>query len=211
MEKSTNKKKKETKEEVKETKKTTTKKTTSKKSTPKKTTTPKKRTSTKKAKGKKKLFTSDNILKVVFALLVILVIVLSVLVVNKNKNTKEEETANISVPIYETGTNNTISVNLKSLNEVSGKEYILKVTNYKDNKLNSDKISYTITITNNTETKISVTKNSDTKNLMVDNSESVIEASMLSNTEKEAVYYHIKITKAIDLEENDTIDIKIAS
>jgi hypothetical protein len=166
---------------------------------------------TKKSFKKENIFTQDNILKFIFYFLIVLVIVLFILVLRKESTKDSDVTANIVVPIYAEDTHNTVSVNLKALANLADKEYILKVTNYKNSTINTKEISYTITVLNDTDSTIEVYKDNGTRNLMSDEESSLVDANKLKIGEKQEVYYHIKLVKAGTLEDTTKIDINIAS
>ena len=103
-----------------------------------------------KKKSKKKttedLLNSTKRLTIVFVLLLILVIFLLVVCVIKYKESKENEFANMVIPVYETNTNYEFNINAKILNEVDG--YTFKIVNYKKDEINKEEIPYKIEVKN---------------------------------------------------------------
>ena len=166
-----------------------------------------------KKKSKKKttedLLNSTKRLTIVFVLLLILVIFLLVVCVIKYKESKENEFANMVIPVYETNTNYEFSINAKILNEVDG--YTFKIVNYKKDEINKEEIPYKIEVKNNTNSIIKVTKGDNKKDLMGKDKEKIIDEVTLKKDDKENIYYHIKITKSNNLTKDDLIYIKITN
>lgn len=158
-------------------------------------------------KATEDLLNSTKRLMIVFILLLILVMFLFVLCVIKYKESKENEFANMIIPVYELNTNYEFSINAKILSEVD--EYTFKIVNYKKKEINKEEIPYKIEIKNNTKSTIKVTKNDDKKDLMNNEKETIIDEVTLKKEEKENIYYHIKITKSKDLTKDDLIYVKI--
>lgn len=167
----------------------------------------KKKTKKKEKKTAKDLLQSVKTLTMVFVLLLILVIILFVLCVVKYKESKENEFANMVIPVYELNTDYEFNINAKTLSEVN--EYVLKITNYKKKDINKEEIPYKLTISNDTDAVIKVTKGDSKKNLMNNQKETIVDNHTLKKDEKESIYYHIKVTKSNDLKRNDLIYIKI--
>lgn len=163
-------------------------------------------------KKKKKKTTADLLnstkkLMIVFILLLVLVIFLFILCVVKYNESKKNEFANMTIPVYELDTNYEFSINAKILSEVN--EYTFKIVNYKKNEINKEKIPYKVEIRNNTESTIKVTKDDSKKDLMNKEKEKIIDAATLEKNKKQNIYYHIKITKSNDLTKEDLIYVKI--
>lgn len=163
-----------------------------------------------KTKDKKKsIFTTENILAAVFGILLIVVIVLGVMVFNKSRENKDKVNANLVVPIFEVNAEENVSLNTLALAEED--EYVLKITNYKDDKVISEKVNYSITVENDSKAIVKVTKNKDTEDLMKNQKSTVIENQELKSNTKEDVYYHISITEKNKIDKDDKVNIKIAS
>lgn len=163
---------------------------------------------TKKKVDKEQKITTERVLLVIFILLLILVIFLAIKVVLKKKEV-EKNTADLVVPILKVSSEEELSLNLSAL--VEDEEYILKIVNYKDEKVNEEEIPYTITIENNSDSEIEVTKDYSDHNFMIDQEAVIIEDQKLRGKVKQDVYYHIKITKEKNVKNSDEIGIKIAS
>lgn len=163
-----------------------------------------------KTKDKKKsIFTTENILAAVFGILLIVVIVLGVMVFNKSQENKDKVNANLVVPIFEVNAEENVSLNTLALAEED--EYVLKITNYKDDKVIAEKVNYSITVENDSKAIVKVTKNKDTEDLMKNQKSTVIENQELKSNTKEDVYYHISITEKNKIDKDDKVNIKIAS
>lgn len=163
----------------------------------------------KKKKTVQDLLNSVKTLTVIFVLLLVLVIFLFVLCVIKYKEAKENEFANMVIPVYELNTDYEFNINAKTLSEVN--EYVLKIVNYKKDEINKEEIPYKIEIKNETDSIIKVTKNDSKKDLMKKQKNTIIEENKLKKDEKENIYYHIKITKSNDLTNKDLIYVKITN
>ena len=136
----------------------------------------------KKTKRKKISFINkDNYLYYLFFILLIVVIVLCFLVYKaRDKYQKSKE-----------------------------KMYSLKITNYTLNKINKDKVDYSVTIENNSKARLKVWKDMDLNNLMIDQESTVIRDVGFGNTKKEYHIYHFKILDKNKVKKNDKINIKI--
>lgn len=163
----------------------------------------------KKKKTAQDLLNSVKTLTIVFILLLVLVIFLFVLCAIKYKESKENEFANMVIPIYEVNTDYEFSINAKVLSEIDN--YTFKIVNYKKNKINAEEMSYKIEIKNNTNSIIKVTKNDSNKDLMKEQEESIIDENTLKKDTKDNIYYHVKITKTKDISKDDLIYIKITN
>lgn len=163
----------------------------------------------KKKKTAQDLLNSVKTLTIVFILLLVLVIFLFVLCAIKYKESKENEFANMVIPIYEVNTDYEFSINAKVLSEIDN--YTFKIVNYKKNKINTEEMSYKIEIKNNTNSIIKVTKNDSNKDLMKEQEESIIDENTLKKDTKDNIYYHVKITKTKDISKDDLIYIKITN
>ncbi|MBQ9019195.1 MAG: hypothetical protein IJ097_02650 [Bacilli bacterium] len=165
-------------------------------------------------KVKKKIKFKDFInstitLSIIFVLLLILVIVLTVLCFQKNKELENNGFANMTIPVYELGSNYEFSINAKTLSETD--EYIFKIVNYRKELLNIEEIPYTVEIKNDTQSTVKLTMNKSKKDLMKKQQSTILDRKVLSSKEKENIYYHVKITKYHKLSKDDLIYIKITN
>lgn len=157
----------------------------------------------------KEFWQSELTLKVVFFLLLILVMVLSILVYQKNKKVDEEVRANIVIPILKEEDHFDLKISASSL--AISKEYILKITNYKDGIINPSELSYKITIENGADCILEVTKDDLEENLMIVQEKSEILNQVLIGGEKEEVYYHIRMKLSNSVQNDDLIQVHIES
>jgi len=201
------------KEVKKEVKKTSTKKAPAKTKTVKKVAKPsakkvEKKVTTKKDNKKKRL-SSENILLMVFLLLLIVVIVLTIMVFNRRNEFKKEPNANLVIPVFKVGEVNNVSLNITSL--VKDGEYILKIANYKNGKINQEEFNYSLTIENESNAIIEVTKDSDAKNLMGNEKAIKVEEQVLSKDKKDEDYYHIRVVSDDGVKDSDKLNIRVES
>lgn len=155
----------------------------------------------------KRFVSSYNFLYVTFGLLLVLVILLGVMVFVKGGENSTGK-SNIVFSIMEENTHNYIDLDLEGL---VGKKYILKVTNFRGNKINKNGAKYSLTITNDTGAEIEILKNDEGDNLMTEGDRSVIEGETFGITEKEEVLYYIRIKNSDVVKEGDKIRIEVES
>lgn len=159
----------------------------------------------------KEFFSSIMFLKIIFVILIIVVIVLGIFIYKKEKNdANNEQDAHITVPVNQLGSDFEFGIDALLLSKENNKEYILKITNYKDDKVNKEEIPYQVIIENPTDCIISVTKDDEDKNLMVEQLSTTIEGK-LTSAFKEDIYYHIVIDSIGNLQSNDLLSVKIVS
>ena len=160
-----------------------------------------------KTKNKENKSSSDKLLLIIFILLLIVVLVLGIFVAKEKINNIEN--ADISVPVYKEGQREVIIINVK---ELSKKEsYIIKIRNYMNNKINSERLYYSLEVENNTKTKIKVTKNNSKKDLMKNQSSTTIDGKKLKNDEEEEIFYKIEITEISKIKDDDVITVVVQS
>ena len=168
-----------------------------------------------KAKAKTKKFSIKNLDKQDKALLgtmaslIVLVIVLGVIAINL-KNNEQNVQANITIPILEKQTQNEISVDLSEMSNNETKEYIFKITNYKQADVNEIKIDYDIVIDTSDCVKLELYKDGSEENLL-DDENYKIEDNTLPKDEKATDEYHLIITTISEPSETDKITLKINS
>lgn len=162
---------------------------------------------TKKSKMKK-LDKQDKILLITLVLLIILVIALLISALNlKNKESKK---ANITIPILEKQTKNEISVDLSEMASGETKEYIFKVSNFKDKVVNEKNANYNILITPSKNAIVELYKKGSTKNLVAKNVYE-IENNKLPKNKKTEDEYHMIIKTTKTPNKTDKIVLKINS
>ena len=151
----------------------------------------------------------DNALLATFGILVVLVIVLTVVALNM-KNLTEEEKANIVIPVLEVGTESEISVDISDMKKGEKKEYIFKVSNYKNKEVIEETLQYDIGITPSEHAKIKLYKNGSNTNLY-DENDLLIEDNKLPKSKKTEDEYHMIIETTSTPESKDVITVKINS
>ena len=156
---------------------------------------------------KKKVLTTENILKFIFGLLLFVVIVLGIVVVKKSKEEKKIKNANIVIPIIEANQQSVVQINAENLED----KYIIRVSNYKDNKINKDVLEYSVNIINNTSSDVIVTKNDNNKNLMIDKNNTIIQKEQLKSNVKEDVFYYISVKNKNSIKNKENIIVKVES
>lgn len=166
----------------------------------------------KKKKKKKKqlkikdIFSSEIFLAIVFLILLIAVSILVVIVLHKREELEKNPPANIVIPIYKDFTSYHFSISAEALSE---KEiYVLKITNYKEDKINSNDIKYKVTISNDTTSKLEVTKENELKDFMTNQKKQIIKGNF-SKKEKQEDVYHIKMISHKKIKDNDFIRVLI--
>ena len=130
------------------------------------------------------------LLWILFVLLFGLVVGLSVLVYQKKEKTRDQEVANISIPISKVDSHFSFNINALNLS-TSNDEYVFRVSNYKNDTVADKDLTYNITIQNPTDVVIKLTKGDSDKDLMVEQASTVLGLQNFSSQEKEDVYYHI--------------------
>lgn len=166
---------------------------------------------TNKQKTNKKAASSkqDNALLTTFIILVILVIALTVVALNM-KNISNKEKANITIPVLEKNSESEISVDISDMNKGDKKEYIFKVTNFKDRILLNNNITYDISITPSENATVKLYKNNSDKNLISEN-DLLIENNKLPKKDKTSDEYHLIIEANQQPSSKEVITIKINS
>ena len=159
----------------------------------------------------KDFFSSVLFLRILFVCLIVLVIGLGILIYQKEKKEEKEVHSHITVPVYQLESEFEFGIDVALLAKEKNKEYIIKVTNYKDDKVNTEEISYQVLVENPTDCVVSVKKNDDKENLMKEQKSSLIEGGVLSASEKEDVYYHVFIDSMGKLKSDDLLHVKIIS
>lgn len=161
----------------------------------------------KKAFNLKEFFTSETFLKIIFILLLITVIILFIMATNKKKELTNNPSANMVIPIYKDFNDYHFSISAEALAE--GETYTLKITNYRDNKINKENVSYTMTIDNSTSSKIKVLKKDESKNLMTNQNKQLIDGQFAKAKKQEDTYYFI-MTSHKEIKETDFVRVTVA-
>ena len=162
----------------------------------------------KKKKKKKQSFLGDNpVLKIVFALLVLLVLVLSILVFVKEKNRDEDITPDLVIPVV--GDNHSFAFNVNALALSQKDEYVFRVTNFKNSVRNEKDVYYTVTIMNKTKAMIEVFKGDSEENLMNQQEETILSGNALYREKNNQEDFVIKMTKTAPLDSKEFIQVMV--
>ena len=149
------------------------------------------------------------IMKIVFFALIVLICVLLVAVINKKKEQSKELVAKMTFPVIEEESKMPFSIDLTEVKE--NDEYIFKVTNYRNDKVIDKDINYTITVINNTDSKIKLYRGKSNVDLMKDQKNTEITDLKVYKNEKEDVYFRVVFDDLKNVKEKDMIDIIIES
>ena len=164
-----------------------------------------------KKKTIKDFFSSLLFLRLLFCFLILFIIGLGVLIYRKEKTEEKEIKPHITVPVYQAESDFEFGIDASLLAKEKNKEYIIKVTNYKDDKVNTEEISYQVLIENPADCVISVKKNGEKENLMKEQKSTLIEGEVLPSNEEKDIYYHIFIDSVGKLKSDDLLHVKIIS
>lgn len=165
----------------------------------------------KKAKKKtnKKTIKSNYVLLIIFILLIILVFFLGVKIYDLSKKDTSPE-AEIVIPILEKDNLENLNINLSSLEKDQEQEYVFKITNFRNNKINTSKINYNLNFSsNNDNVTLKLYRNDEENNLLTDNSYSVKNTTLKANSEDVDLYK--LVIKANEKIETVKINITIES
>ena len=156
----------------------------------------------------KSFLTSTKTLLVVFCLLFVLVVALFTLVLQKRQEKIDHPDASMVIPIYKESSGYHFSISALALS--ARKNYIFKVTNYKNNKIKVGDFNYQVTIENSTDSKIKVVKKDEDKNLMTDDKSTTIDGGVFSHEKKQEDIYYITMTSHGDLTDKDFIRVEVS-
>lgn len=168
-----------------------------------------KKSASKNTKNKKidyaKVVSNEKFLLGVLILLAILVCVLGCLVIKQKNNTRVIDKTNVVLPMIEENATNTIQIDAFGLTKE--RYYVIKVTNYRDKKINEEELKYSIDIENDTKATIKVTKNDDETNLIKNNKKTVVTGQELGKDKKQEDYYYVSIVHDGGVVKDDLIKI----
>ena len=154
----------------------------------------------------KDILSSEIFLAVVFFILIIVVSILVIIVLHKKEELEKNPPANIVIPIYKDFTSYHFSISAEALSEKN--IYVLKITNYKEDEINSNDIKYQVTISNDTTSKLEVTKENELKDFMTNQKKQIINGKF-SKDEKQEDVYHIKMISHKKIKDDDFIRVLI--
>ena len=170
-----------------------------------------KRKKKKKEVSFKEVLTSTKSLTIIFIGLCVFVFVLGGFLVSRKMNQKPE--ANMLIAVMEKEKSYSFHINAYALKDEDS--YLLKVVNYRGDSIINEDITYSMTITNPTDSEISIKKLDNFEEvgdeLMVDPKESKIVDEKFNKNEKNENWYKISMTKKGNLKENELIRVLIES
>ena len=156
----------------------------------------------------KKFFGSYAFLYTAFSVLLIGVAILAGMVYVKGQEVKKNR-SNIVIPILEDGNRSTLNIDLAELRDVG--EYVIKVTNYRGDKINTESFDYSITVRNESSADIKVTKDDSEDNLMVDSEATIIEGVGFGTEEKEEDVYRFTVSDKTKIKKGAVINLEIVT
>ena len=159
----------------------------------------------------KEFFRSTPFLIGVFVGLIVLIVFLGVCIHQKEQKKIEEFDAHITIPVLKTDANFEFGVDALLLTKEYNKEYIFKITNFRNDQKAEEEVPFQIVIENDTKATISLTKGDSEDELITDQKRTVIEEVMPLSEEEEAIYYHLKIASSGKLKKDQFIQIQILS
>ena len=157
--------------------------------------------------NEKKLVWSDILLLLIFGLLLALIVIMS-LTIMKKKDDSSNEYSDLVIPILRKNSTNELSVDLSKIED---KEYLIKITNYRNDTINQEEISYNVEIENKSEVSIEIYKNEYKKDLASDNANFTIENNTLGTKKKQEDIYKIIVTDEKKLTSKNSLKINITS
>lgn len=152
---------------------------------------------------------SERNLKILFVLLIILVVVLLIMTVSRHREA-QSTASDMVIPIIEDNVHFEFGINAKELSEAEDGEYVFKVTNYRNDSINKEDMTYMITIENETGCEISFTRD-DGDDLMQEQVSTSIVDESLKGGNKEVVYYHVKYLSGKATNDTDLIKISVSN
>ena len=186
----------------KETKKKTNKKAPSKKQA--------KVVKTKKEEKTPKKDKSTMILLTIFLILCVIVFILAIVMVVENGNSKNNN-YNISIPITKEELDKGIDVeiDMSNIDKNESLEYRIQTTNYKEDEINKEELTYQMTVTIPDNSDIDVELYSSTENFELLQGKTEITDQRLGKDTKEKITYTLKLTQRQKPSEDDYVNIKI--
>ena len=129
-------------------------------------------------KSWKEFFQSLTFLKIVFRFLILVIIILSICIHQKKSELEENPPAHMIVPVIAKESKYEFGIDTLELSKEETKEYVFKITNYKENKINQEEITYYLLIENPTSAEIRLTRNEEDKDILEGNKALKIEEKM---------------------------------
>ena len=149
------------------------------------------------------------IMTITFFALLILVSVLFAVVIHKKHVADNELVAKMVFPVIEKDSAMSFSIDLGYVSEDD--DYIFKITNYRDDKVNDFDVNYKIIIKNETAAKIKVFRGKTNVNLMKKQKNTEITDLKLYKNEKEDVYFRVSFSNLDKIKKKDMVDVYIVA
>lgn len=149
----------------------------------------------------------DLILCLVFVILLVITIVLGFKVNTAKKNHREYVKSSIVIPVLGPDTNNQISVDVSNMKKGETKDYSFKISNNKDNNVNTEDVLYALQLEKADSIAVEVYKNESEENILQANN-LIIDNKLIGNEEQTDVYVlKIKANKKTGKQELITIRV----
>ena len=145
----------------------------------------------------------------IFILLAIVVCIVGCFVVKEKNNTRVIDNTDLILPILEVDKKKTLKLDAFEL--ITDRYYVIKVTNYRDEKLINEDLKYSIDIENDTKATIKLTKNDDQTNLIKNNKKTVITGQELLKEKKQEDVYYLSVVHDAGVIKGDKIKITFES
>lgn len=156
-----------------------------------------------KSKSKEK---STMVLAVIFFLLLILVAFLGIKLLSRGNTRK----ADIVIPIHKKENNFDFGIDSVALAKEEKRDYVFKITNHYNGKVNTEEMPYQIVIENHTKNKITLKRNNEGPDLITTQESTIINGTLPKDTEEE-IYYYVHLSSFEDENTKDYIYIQILS
>lgn len=152
---------------------------------------------------------STPFLWTVFVILLIIVIVLGCIIHQKEYEKNQAFNSNMMIPLFEIETSFTFGIDAKALSKLDSREYVIKLTNYKDDEIYEEEMTYQLFVENLTDSVISLRKESFKENLIAEQKYTLLDQVMPASKEKKEIYFHIHLDSFKNLQKGDFIHVKI--
>ncbi len=153
----------------------------------------------------------EVILLVVLIIMIIVTATLGYKVYERKKSHVNVIKSSIVVPLLGKDTNNQISIDISNMKKGDTKKYSFKVSNSKDNNINSEEVLYALQLEleDNSSVDIELYKNNEDKNILPEN-KIVIDNKLAANEEQTDTYL-VKIKANKRTKDKDLITVNIIS
>lgn len=164
---------------------------------------------TKKEEKTPKKDKSTLILLTIFLILCVIVFILAIVMVVENANSKNGN-YNISIPItkeeLDKGIN--IEIDMSNVDKNESLEYRIQTTNYKDDEINKEELTYQMTVTLPDDSDIDVELYSSKENYELLQGKTKVTDQVLTKDKKEEITYTFKLTQNDNPSEKETVKVE---